>query len=272
VSLLATWRAHRGEYAIEAWGLGMFMISACAFSTLLFHPASPVAPFVPEGAAGRAPMGLAMALTAIALVYSPWGRRSGAHFNPAFTLAQYRLGKMAGSDLAGYVAAQFFGAAAGVFASRTALGALVEHPSVNHAATVPGAAGPLPAFAAEATIAFILMSTVLSSAARPRLERYTGLFAAGLVALYITVEAPVSGMSLNPARSFGSALFAGSWADYWVYVLAPTCGMLLAAEVRLRALGRTAFGCAKMRHVSHERCIFCRFVRDAAPTAAPAPR
>ncbi|HYC77150.1 MAG TPA: aquaporin [Planctomycetota bacterium] len=269
MNVVATWRAHFREYAIEAWGLGTFMAAACAVAALLYHPASPFGGLAADRVAGRLPMGLAMGGVALALVYSPWGRRSGAHFNPAFTLAQYRLGRVAAPDLAGYVAAQFVGAVAGVSAASAALGPLAAHPAVDHAATRPGAAGVAIAFAAEAAIAFVLLSATAATAARPKLERYTGCVAAALVALYIVFEAPLSGMSLNPARTFGSAVFAGGWRDFWIYLSAPVAGMLLAAEARLRLVGRGASGCAKLRHDSRGGCIFCTFARGgiAAPGA-----
>lgn len=263
MSAAAAPRARLAAYAIEAWGLAVFMIAACGAAALLYHPASPAARFVPSGAAGRLPMGVAMALTAAGLIYSPWGRRSGAHFNPAVTFTHFRLGKVAGRDLLGYVVAHFVGAAAGVGLVAATAGALAAHPEVAYVRTTPGAAGPCAALVAEAALGFTTMSVVLGTSARPRLERFTGLFAAGLVALYITFEAPVSGMSLNPARSFGSALFAGAWDDFWVYLVGPVAGMLLAAEVRVRRGG--GLGCAKMRHDPAHPCLFCGAAGAAAP-------
>src|SRR6185436_13047471 len=87
-------RQHWPEYLIEAWALGMFMISAACVTALLEHPASPVHQVIPNAFARRALIGLAMGLTAIALIYSPWGQRSGAHMNPATTLTFLRLGKI----------------------------------------------------------------------------------------------------------------------------------------------------------------------------------
>jgi aquaporin Z len=79
-------RGHLPEYLMEALGLGLFMASAGAFATLLFHSASPVPAAVPDPLARRALMGLAMGLTAVGNIYSPWGQRSGAPLNPATTL------------------------------------------------------------------------------------------------------------------------------------------------------------------------------------------
>jgi aquaporin Z len=253
--MLRTLRGHWPEYLMEAAGLGLFMVSACAFGVLLEHPASPVRAAVADPTARRLAMGLAMGLTAIALVYSPWGQRSGAHLNPALTLTFLRLGKVAPWDAAGYAAAQTLGGAAGVALAALALGGAVAHPAVNHVATVPGPAGLTAAFAAEVVIAFVLMTVVLVVSNTPRLARYTGLCAGALVATYITIEAPLSGMSLNPARTLASALSAGVWTGWWIYLAAPPLGMLLAAESYLR-LVRPAIACAKLHHDNPQRCIF----------------
>jgi len=98
--------SHWPEYAIEAGALGCFMMSACVFGTLLGHASSPVVAAVPSAFARRVIMGALMGLTAIALIYSPWGRRSGAQMNPALTLTFFRLGRSAPRDAGAYVAAQ----------------------------------------------------------------------------------------------------------------------------------------------------------------------
>src|SRR5262245_56637822 len=103
-------RHHWPEYVIEGACIGLFLISAAGFATLLQHPSSPLARWTAPPIVKRIPMGIAMGLTAIALIYSPLGRRSGAHLNPAVTLTYYRLGKVAGADAAAYAAAQFAGA------------------------------------------------------------------------------------------------------------------------------------------------------------------
>ncbi|MGH7704000.1 MAG: aquaporin, partial [Gemmatimonadales bacterium] len=112
-SMMELVRRHYPEYLLEAFGLGLFMISACAFGVLLFHPASPVIAWLPDPLPRRGLMGLAMGLTAVVNIYSPWGRRSGSHLNPAVTLAFWRLGKVDPRDLGGYVAAQFAGGVLG---------------------------------------------------------------------------------------------------------------------------------------------------------------
>ena len=247
-------RRHWPEYAMEAGALGAFMVAAAGFATLLHHPASPVRQAIDHVIARRALMGLAMGATAIALIYSPIGARSGAHINPATTLTFLRLGRIHPVDAAAYVTAQFAGALGGLGLAAVLLRPWIASPAVNYVATLPGPWGGGVAFAAEAAIACLLMTVVLWMSRTPVSGRYTGLAVGLLVAFYITVEDPLSGMSLNPARSLSPALFIGRLDTLWIYGVAPPLGMLLAAEA-FRYAGRHP-PCAKLHHRHGARCIF----------------
>jgi len=250
---------HWPEYLIEAWGLGLFMVSACVLGTLLGYPGSPAVHALPDPFARRVVMGLAMGLTAVALIYSPWGQRSGAHFNPATTLMFWRLGKVAAADAVFYVAAQTVGGIAGVLVSAAIVGDPLGDPAVLYVATLPGPAGTTAAFVAELVISFILMSVVLRVSNTANQARLTGLFAGALIAIYIAVEAPISGMSMNPARTLASAIGASTWTAFWIYLLAPPLGMLLAAHAYVSRRGIARVFCAKLHHGNGQRCIFrCR--------------
>jgi len=213
-------------------------------------------------------MGLAMGLTLLAIVHSPLGQRSGAHLNPAVTLAFLRLGRIEPRDAAAYAVAQPVGGLLGVWAVRAALGEAFVAAPVGAVATVPGRWGEAAAFGAEAAMTFLLFGTVLLFSNRERLMRWTGVAAASLLSLYVAFEAPVSGASLNPARTLASALPAGRWDGFWIYLTAPVVGMLSAAELYRRAPGVAAVLCAKLdhtgRHDCHFRCGFCRH-RDGSP-------
>ena len=251
-------REHWPEYLMEAAGLGLFMISAAVVTALLEYPHSPLYQMLPDPFIRRAAIGVAMGLTAIGIIYSPWGKRSGAHLNPAVTVTFFRLGKIQGLDAFCYVLAQFVGGLIGLLVAAFAIGMAIEHPAVNYVVTVPGFGGAGIAFAAEAGISFGLMLVVLIASNQTTLNAWTGVFAGVLVAAYITVEAPLSGMSMNPARSFASALPANHWTDFWVYLTAPLFGMLLAAECYVRFPGARRVLCAKLYHDNDTRCIFCR--------------
>lgn len=247
------------------------MVSACAFGTLLEHPSSSVREAIPDGFARRVFMGCAMGLTAVGLIFSPWGKRSGAHMNPATTLTFFRLGKVKPWDAFFYVVAQFIGGLAGVLVCAALFGQLLAHRSVGYVATLPGAHGAGIAFLAEVVMTFVLMSVILRASNTPRLGRYTGIFAGALVAVYIIFEAPISGMSLNPARTLGSALPAQVWTSLWIYFIAPPLGMLAAAEWYVRQRGIQKVFCAKLHHHNSQRCIFrCDFASLEKPNPQPA--
>jgi aquaporin Z len=249
-------RRHWPEYLIEAALLGLFMISASTFGVLLEHRSSLLRQAIVSPLLRRGLMGICMGATAAVLIYSPWGGRSGAHFNPSVTVTFLRLGRIKGADALFYVVAQFAGGIAGVLLADAVLGRRLADPAVRFVATVPGPAGQGAAFAAETAISFVLMSVVLVVANRPGLSRYTGCFVAVLVAGYITFEAPISGMSMNPARTLGSALPAGIWNGLWIYFTAPLSGMLLAAQIYAFGKGVRSVHCAKFHHPADAPCIF----------------
>ncbi len=248
---------HWPEYLMEAAGLAIFMISAAVCTTVLEHPASPVREAIADPVVRRVLIGLAMGLTAIGIIYSPWGKQSGAHLNPAVTLTFFRLGKIQVADAMFYVLAQFAGGLAGLLLVAAAIGPYVANPSVKYVVTTPGPSGAGAAFLAELMISFGLMLVVLLVSNVQQVARYTGLFAGVLVAAYIIVEAPLSGMSMNPARTLASALPAQLWTALWVYFTAPPLGMLASAELYLWIKGRQALACPKLHHQNSYRCIFC---------------
>jgi len=245
---------------MEGAELGIFMISACVFTALLEYPGSPVLRLIPNAFVRNALIGSAMALTAVSIIYSAWGKQSGAHMNPAMTLTFFRLGKLEPWDAFFYVAAQFVGGVSGVAIASLLFGMVIAHPAVNYAVTRPGPLGVKAAFLAEVIISFVLLLVVLTASNSKKWARYTGLFGGALIATYITFEAPLSGMSMNPARTFGSAFLAKSFDMLWLYFLAPPIGMLAAAEAYVRLRSIRAVHCAKYHHNNNKRCIFrCRF-------------
>src|SRR5271165_4068307 len=259
---------HWPEYMIEALCIGTFMISACAFSALLEHPASPVRASVMNANLRRFLTGLAMGTTAILLIYSPLGQRSGAHMNPATTLTFYRLGKVERWDAVFYMLWQFAGGVLGVLVSFALMGATLADRKVNFAITRPGERGEAVAFVSEVLITFLLMTVILNVSNSHKYARFTGLAAGTMVTLFILFEAPLSGMSMNPARSFASDFVGMQWNGIWIYFVAPVVGMLTAAEVFVRTRGLHAVICAKLNHSGTAQCIFrCGYMR--MPAQAP---
>jgi aquaporin Z len=247
---------HWPEYLMEAAGLGIFMISAGLFATLLEHPDLPFRTMFVDPLIRRLLMGSAMGITAVFIIYSPWGKRSGAHINPAVTLTFFRLGKITGWDAFFYILAQCIGGFVGLEFIAIILISFISHPTVNFVVTVPGSGGVYIAFVAEMFISAVLMIVIMFAMNRKSLNSYTGLFAGILVALFILFEAPLSGMSINPARTFASAVPANLWTAFWLYMTAPPLGMLIAAEIYIRVWGINKVYCAKLHHENQERCIF----------------
>ena len=241
---------------MEAGELGLYMFVTCAFATLLQHPASPVRHFITSSLVRRALYGLGIGSTVIGIIMTPWGQQSGGHFNPAITFTFYRLGKVKLWDALFYAAAQFSGATCGVAIAAYVLRGALAHNAVRYAMTVPGVYGKAGAFIGELTISFVLMTTILFVTNATKLARDTPYFVGALYAIYLAFETPLSGMSMNPARTFGSAFRSSYWYGIWIYFMAPTLGMFCAAELFLRVRGGVSPYCAKLHHANNKRCIF----------------
>jgi aquaporin Z len=254
LSVVTSLRLHWAEYVMELTLMGLYLFFTCLFATLLQHPASPLRQLLTNNIVRRVCFGISVGATLVAIVLTPWGKQSGGHLNPAMTFTFYRLGKVEFWDAIFYGVAQFAGATAGV-AIATAL--LLGAPStIHYAATLPGRYGAGVAFIAEVAISFALMLTVLFTSNHNLLSRYTLYFVGALYAIFITLETPLSGMSMNPARTFGSAFLGRYWHALWVYFLAPILGMSVAAELFLWVRGGIGPYCAKLHHANDKRCVF----------------
>jgi MIP family channel proteins len=186
-------------------------------------PGSAAVNVASDGAVGQVGIGLSFGLIVMAMIFT-FGHVSGAHINPAISVAFFALRRIDAARLAGYVAAQLAGAAlAGV-----AIIAIVG--TEGHAgATVPAIHGVDGAFWSELILTFFLALVVLVVATDSRAEGSMAAIAVGgYVAMAATGWGPVAGASMNPARSFGPALAANVWTSHWVYWLAPIAGALLA--------------------------------------------
>jgi aquaporin Z len=260
-------RRHWFLYLYEGAELAWFMVAACLATVVLFGVGSPVLHWIPSAALRRLLMGAAMGGTAVMIIHSPMGKRSGAHFNPAITLTYLWLGKIGVWDAAGYVVGQFAGGVAGVGIAAVSLGRLLAQPSVDYAVTVPGIGGTAGAFGAEWFMAALLMGVVLWMTNRRRLAGYTGYAVGVLITGYVFFFAPVSGFSINPARTVGSAVWAGVWTAEWVYFVAPLLGMFGAAGLYVHWFGIESVLCAKLHAAPSVLCPFaCGVVEHVVET------
>jgi aquaporin Z len=263
-------RAHWRHYAIEAALLATFMAAAGTVAVVLARLPNPALSVLGmHQTLHRFIFGAAMGLTATGIIYSPWGRRSGAHFNPAVTLTYFLLGKSAAYDALFYILAQFIGGTLGFAVVARVLQPTIAQPGVHYVVTQPGVFGPVVALVAEIAIAFIMMTVILHVSNSSRYARFTGICAGVLAATYITFEAPLSGMSLNPARTFASAFTAGDLSALWVYFIGPPSGMLIAALVYVAMHGSKSVRCAKLNHPATGECIFrCGYRQQGEHTYA----
>ncbi len=222
---------------MEAAGLAGFVIGAALLSIFLEHPDSPVMKSKWGGheyeLLRRVPLGIVLGAY-ITIVILVCGKRSGAHINPSVTWTFYRLGKISFKNAAWYTAAQFAGAILAAELLKITLGNWFSHPSVNYGNAEPKPPyNSLDAFIAEFIISFILMLVMLIASASRRYEKYVAIFAGVLIAIYLIIELPFSGMSLNPARSTGAALVSNEYNYLWIYFAAPTLAMFASAEIFL---------------------------------------
>jgi len=176
------------------------------------------------GKVGGLGISLVFGLVVLAMIYTI-GHVSGAHMNPAVTLGFYSAGRHKGSEVAPYVAAQLVGAVA---ASLT-LKLLFAGQATSLGVTLP-AGSVMQSFVLEVILSFMLMLTIMGVATDDRAEgEMAGIAIGGMVALEAAFGGPISGASMNPARSFGPALATGNFTHHWIYWAAPVFGMVLGA-------------------------------------------
>ena len=177
---------------------------------------------VSHGAVTHVGVSLVFGLVVLALIQA-FGESSGAHINPAVTLSFAAAGRFPARRIPGYLTAQIGGALAASFTLR-ALFPL--HSTLG--ATLPSGSDTQ-ALVLECLLSFFLMLVILSvsSGARER-GLMAGVAIGAVVALEALFAGPICGASMNPARSLAPALVSGSVEHLWIYLVAPTLGMLLA--------------------------------------------
>jgi aquaporin Z len=248
-----TMRRNLLAYFSEFAGTAIMLFIGVSAVAFMWGPGSPV-PVVPNGALRRLLTGILFAGGATAVVYSPLGQISGGHINPAVTLAFWRLGKVPTRDAVIYVVLQFAGAFVGAWAAGLAWGPLTT--GVQYAVTVPGEGySQAGAFAAETIITFLLVFLIFVCVNKPKIAPKTGLIAGSLVAFLVMVEAPMTGTSLNPARTLGPAILAPNYTALWLYFAGPIAGALLAVAAFTGQWGKKTV-CAKLYHTEKYPCPF----------------
>ncbi|TPG65629.1 MIP/aquaporin family protein [Hymenobacter nivis] len=230
--LLPALRRHWPYYLAEAAGPAAFLVVSSATAVIFHHPNSAVARALgPSELVQRVGLGLVIAGLIMAMAYSPWGKRSGAHFNPAVTLGFWRLGHIRTADAAWYVLAQFAGALGAGFLMFNLLQQWFGYPAIHYNITRPitGDYGWLLALGAEIGISAVFLLVLLGALHSARFKGWAGALSGLMLAVFIVFESPLSGMSLNPARSTGTAVAAQLAPALWVYFAGPLLAMWAAA-------------------------------------------
>jgi aquaporin Z len=242
--------------AAECIGTALLLFGGLSAVVFDFGAASPVTDWVPNMLWRRVLTGFLFGSTGLLITLSPIGRISGAHLNPAVTLAFFGRRLMPWRGLLGYVLAQLVGAVLGAWVLAAVWGPTGW--SQHEGVTVPGPSLQA-AFVGEVVSTFLLVATILLFTAHNRLKPYTPYTIPVLFAILVGLEAPLSGCSANPARSFGPALITGIWTDHWLYWLAPFTGTALALLLfALPVLEWLRNDIAKLYHFGYDETGFLR--------------
>jgi aquaporin Z len=195
------------------------------FFLVLIGPGAVMVDAYTGGAVGHTGIALAFAFVVATMVYA-LGHLSGAHINPAVTIGFWSAGRFPLRDVLPYLLAQVIGAVAASGTLRATLG-----PLGHLGATLPS----LPvaaAFAIEALLSFALMFVIMAVATDDRVaDGFAGIAVGLTVGFCALTGGPLTGASMNPARSFGPAVVGGVWSGHWIYWVAPVLGMVAAARV-----------------------------------------
>ncbi len=247
---------HWPEYGAELIGTAFLVFVGLSAVVFDFGKGLPPSTLIPDASLRRLVTGLIFAGSGSLVAISPFGRLSGAHINPSVSLAFWAHGKMRHHDIIGYIGGQFLGAILGEALLVLVWGNYAA--SVGDGMTLPGAGYPLwLVFLAELALTALLVLAIFTCVSTQRFMRWTPLVTWLLVATMVWLEAPISGTSLSPARSFGPALFAGIWTQQWLYYIAPPLGALLAVGLyRLLAAGEHDVVTGKLFHVPQYRSVF----------------
>ena len=221
-------------YVAELLGTAALLVGGLSAVIVVISPVSPVAALTLPGWLARGLAGALFGLTGTLVTVSALGRHSGAHLNPAMTLAFLIEGRISASHAAWYVVSQCLGAIIGA-------GAVVAWgpwgKPLTYGATTPApSTSPVLAVTLEALCTVVLVVTVFVFLGHARLRRLTPWTMGPMYALMVSLEAPWTGTSTNPARSLGPAVVTGTWREFWIYLLGPALGAVAGVGLA-RALG-----------------------------------
>jgi aquaporin Z len=243
------WRVRWRLFFSELIGTALLVLGGLSIVIVMFGEGSPMARLVPHEP-------LRMTLTAFLfgsigsmIALSQIGKESGAHINPAVTMAFWMMHKLDLRAAVGYIIAQLSGAAIGAL-PLLAWGSMGA--SVAFGATLPGDGySTAMVLLGEVVTTFGLIATLFVFLGFRHLRRYTPFVIPFLYAVMVPFESHISGTSTNPARTFGPALISGRWDEWWIYWVGPLAGMWLAVVVCSSLARRIEV--AKLYHFESDR-------------------
>jgi len=227
----------RGSSALVAEALGTFLFFFVGMGSVVLGDYQSAG-----GGSGPGLLGVALAHgLVLAVLVSALGAVSGAHFNPAVTLAAWIMGKIEPARAGLYVAAQLVGAVAAGLALRLAFPDSWQSSNIGTPALGAGVT-PLMGIGIEAVLTVVLVVAVIGTAIDARGPRIGGMAIGLAVAADILVGGPLTGAAMNPARWFGPAVASGAYADWYVWWIGPAIGAALAALIYRFALADPSQG------------------------------
>ncbi|MHB8282173.1 MAG: MIP/aquaporin family protein [bacterium] len=244
-NFIKIWRLYLSEFIGTALLIGV----GVAFVILDFGKGSPVTALIPSFGMRRALTGFLFGSTGMLITFSPVGKWSGAHINPAVTFSFWMKGKIKGHVAIGYVISQLLGGITGAFALLL-WGSLGK--SVAYGSTTPGKEGALAAVLGESITTFCLIMGLFFFLGNKRLKHFTPVLFPFLYAVMVYLEAPISGTSTNPARSLGPSLVSGVWNGWWVYWIGPIFGAFIAVVMQVKWAPWLEIKVAKVYHFEHD--------------------
>lgn len=256
----------RQLFLSEMIGTGLLLLLGLSSVIFMFAESSVFVALVPSLTLRRILNGFIFGSIGAAIALSPIGKISGAHINPIVTMGFWLMGKLTGRSAIGYCIAQFLGALLGSI-PLILWGQMGR--SINYAVTVPGAGySTTVVIVGEVATTFCLITYLCLFLAFQSLRKYTPFFIPFLFAIMVPLEAGISGISVNPARSFGPSVISGVWTGWWIYWVGPILGGLLAILICNSLARRIEF--AKLYYFDSDPDGRFRRVQRV-PIASPAP-
>lgn len=221
-------KSHFKLFASEFIGTALLLTIGLSVVIFNWGTGSVTARLIPDIQLRRVLTGFLFGCTGCLITLSPVGKISGAHINPAVSVAFWMRGKMKSFAMIGYIISQMLGAVVGCL---PLLLWGLQGRSVAYGNTTPGSAGLTYAFLGETVTTACLITVIFVFVGSKKLRNYTPFTMPFLYGFMVWAETALSGCSTNPARSFGPAVVSGVYTAYWLYIAAPLLGVVIVVGV-----------------------------------------